>query len=428
MNHPIVSAPQLQNSAPLINRERLWQSLMDLAQLGATVKGGVCRLALTDLDRQARDLFVRWCEEAGCSVSIDGIGNIFARRAGRDPERAPVMTGSHIDTQPTGGKFDGCYGVMAGLEVIRTLNDLGVQTEAPIEVVVWTNEEGSRFPPCMMGSGVFAGKFDLQDTLSKQDEQGLSVGSELQRIGYAGSRAVLGHPVGAYFEAHIEQGPVLEDRETTIGVVMGCLGQKWFDLTLTGVEAHAGPTPMHLRKDALVGAAQVVSAVNRIAHAQQPHACGTVGCLTLHPGSRNVIPGQVHMTIDLRHLHADKLQAMVDEVRQVIEDTCQQHGLSFELTPTADFPPLDFDPACVAAVRQGAEQLGLSHMDIVSGAGHDAIFVAELGPAGMIFVPCEGGISHNEIENAAPQDLADGCAVLLRAMVNAAQGQGGQVA
>ncbi|AIC20920.1 allantoate amidohydrolase [Pseudomonas chlororaphis] len=424
MNSPIVSVPLLQDSAPLVNRERLWQSLMDLAQLGATAKGGVCRLALTDLDRQARDLFVHWCEEAGCSVSIDGIGNIFARRAGRNPQLPPVMTGSHIDTQPTGGKFDGCYGVMAGLEVIRTLNDLGLQTEAPIEVVVWTNEEGSRFPPCMMGSGVFAGKFDLDDTLRKQDEQGLSVGSELQRIGYAGSRAVLGHPVGAYFEAHIEQGPVLEDRQTTIGVVMGCLGQKWFDLTLTGVEAHAGPTPMHLRKDALVGAAQVISAVNRIAHEQQPHACGTVGCLSLHPGSRNVIPGQVQMTLDLRHLHANQLQAMVDEVRQVIEDTCQQHGLGFELTATADFPPLDFDPACVAAVRQGAEQLGLSHMDIVSGAGHDAIFVAELGPAGMIFVPCEGGISHNEIENAAPQDLADGCAVLLRAMVNAAQQTG----
>ncbi len=422
MNSRLAPLQSLQSNAPLINRERLWQSLMDLARLGATAKGGVCRLALTDLDRQARDLFVRWCEEAGCSVSVDGIGNIFARRAGRDPNRAPVMTGSHIDTQPTGGKFDGCYGVMAGLEVIRTLNDLGLETQAPIEVVVWTNEEGSRFPPCMMGSGVFAGKFDLADTLAKQDEQGLSVGAELQRIGYAGPRAVLGHPVGAYFEAHIEQGPVLEDRQTTIGVVMGCLGQKWFDLTLSGVEAHAGPTPMHLRKDALVGAAQVVSAVNRIAHAHQPHACGTVGCLSLHPGSRNVIPGQVQMTLDLRHLHADRLQAMVDEVRQVIEDSCRQHGLSFELTATADFPPLDFDPACVAAVRQGAEHLGLSHMDIVSGAGHDAIFIAELGPAGMIFVPCEGGISHNEIENAAPQDLADGCAVLLRAMVNAAQG------
>ncbi|MEN5254736.1 Zn-dependent hydrolase [Pseudomonas protegens] len=422
MNSRLDPLQSLHSNAPLINRERLWQSLMDLARLGATAKGGVCRLALTDLDRQARDLFVRWCEEAGCSVSVDGIGNIFARRAGRDPNRAPVMTGSHIDTQPTGGKFDGCYGVMAGLEVIRTLNDLGLETQAPIEVVVWTNEEGSRFPPCMMGSGVFAGKFDLAETLAKQDEQGLSVGAELQRIGYAGPRAVLGHPVGAYFEAHIEQGPVLEDRQTTIGVVMGCLGQKWFDLTLSGVEAHAGPTPMHLRKDALVGAAQVVSAVNRIAHAHQPHACGTVGCLSLHPGSRNVIPGQVQMTLDLRHLHADRLQAMVDEVRQVIEDSCRQHGLTFELTATADFPPLDFDPACIAAVRQGAEHLGLSHMDIVSGAGHDAIFIAELGPAGMIFVPCEGGISHNEIENAAPQDLADGCAVLLRAMVNAAQG------
>ncbi|RTY72779.1 Zn-dependent hydrolase [Pseudomonas veronii] len=415
-------AQPLQSNAPLINRDRLWQSLMDLARLGATVKGGVCRLALTDLDRQARDLFVQWCEAAGCSVSVDAIGNIFARRPGRNPALPPVMTGSHIDTQPTGGKFDGCFGVMAGLEVIRTLNDLKIETEAPIEVVVWTNEEGSRFPPCMMGSGVFAGKFDLQDTLDKQDDQGLSVGAELRRIGYAGSRAVLGHPVGAYFEAHIEQGPVLEDRATTIGVVMGCLGQKWFDLTLTGVEAHAGPTPMHLRKDALVGAAEVVSAVNRIAHQQQPHACGTVGCLSLRPGSRNVIPGQVQMTIDLRHLHADKLQAMVDEVRGVIEASAARHGLTFELTATADFPPLDFHPACVNAVRDAADALGLSHMDIVSGAGHDAIFVAELGPAGMIFVPCEGGISHNEIENAAPDDLAEGCAVLLRAMVNAAQG------
>ncbi|OEC43689.1 Zn-dependent hydrolase [Pseudomonas sp. AP42] len=415
-------AQPLQSNAPLINRDRLWQSLMDLAQLGATAKGGVCRLALTDLDRQARDLFVQWCEAAGCSVSVDAIGNIFARRPGRNPALPPVMTGSHIDTQPTGGKFDGCYGVMAGLEVIRTLNDLQIETQAPIEVVVWTNEEGSRFPPCMMGSGVFAGKFDLLDTLDKCDDQGLSVGSELQRIGYAGSRAVLGHPVGAYFEAHIEQGPVLEDQAITLGVVMGCLGQKWFDLTLTGVEAHAGPTPMHLRKDALVGAAEVVSAVNRIAHQHQPHACGTVGCLNLHPGSRNVIPGQVNMTIDLRHLHADKLQAMVDEVRAVIEDSAARHGLTFELTPTADFPPLDFHPTCVNAVREAAQALGLSHMDIVSGAGHDAIFVAELGPAGMIFVPCEGGISHNEIENAAPDDLAAGCAVLLRAMVNAAQG------
>jgi N-carbamoyl-L-amino-acid hydrolase len=421
MNTPFTPATVLTSNAPLINTQRLWQSLMDLARIGATPKGGVCRLALTDLDKQARDLFIKWCEEAGCMVSVDAIGNIFARRPGRNPERAPVMTGSHIDTQPTGGKFDGCFGVMAGLEVIRTLNDLGLETDAPIEVVVWTNEEGSRFPPCMMGSGVFAGKLDLADTLAKQDEHGLIVGEELQRIGYAGSRTVLGHPVGAYFEAHIEQGPILEDQQKTIGVVMGCLGQKWFDLTLTGVEAHAGPTPMHLRKDALVGAAQVVSAVNRIAVQSQPHACGTVGCLNIHPGSRNVIPGEVKLTIDFRHLHADKLQAMVDDLKQAIESACQQHGLTYQLTPTADFPPLDFASQCVEAVRQGAAQLGLSHMDIVSGAGHDAIFIAELGPAGMIFVPCEGGISHNEIENATPEDLGAGCAVLFRAMVKASE-------
>ncbi|MDO9624096.1 MAG: Zn-dependent hydrolase [Pseudomonas sp.] len=409
----------LQSSQPHINSERLWQSLMELAQLGATVKGGVCRLALTDLDRQARDLFVRWCEEAGCTVTVDGVGNIFARRPGRNAALPPVMTGSHIDTQPTGGKFDGCFGVLAGVEVLRTLNDLGVQTDAPLEVVVWTNEEGSRFAPCMMGSGVFAEKFTLAETLAKRDAEGISVGEALNAIGYAGTRAVTGHTVGAYFEAHIEQGPILEDRDKTIGVVLGALGQKWFDLNLKGVEAHAGPTPMHLRKDALVGAAAVVAAVNRVALEHQPHACGTVGCLQAYPGSRNVIPGEVRMTLDFRHLEPARLDSMIAEVRGVIEATCAKHGLSFELTPTADFPPLYFDQGCVEAVRGAAVGLGLSHMDIVSGAGHDAIFLAELGPAGMIFVPCEGGISHNEIENAAPADLAAGCAVLLRAMLAA---------
>jgi N-carbamoyl-L-amino-acid hydrolase len=409
----------LQSSQPHINSERLWQSLMELAQLGATVKGGVCRLALTDLDRQARDLFVRWCEDAGCTVTVDGVGNIFARRPGRNAALPPVMTGSHIDTQPTGGKFDGCFGVLAGVEVLRTLNDLGVQTEAPLEVVVWTNEEGSRFAPCMMGSGVFAEKFTLEETLAKRDAEAISVGEALNAIGYAGTRAVTGHAVGAYFEAHIEQGPILEDQGKTIGVVLGALGQKWFDLTLKGVEAHAGPTPMHLRKDALVGAAAVVAAVNQVALAHQPHACGTVGCLQAYPGSRNVIPGEVRMTLDFRHLEPARLDSMIEEVRGVIDATCTKHGLSFELTPTADFPPLYFDQGCVDAVRAAAAGLGLSHMDIVSGAGHDAIFLAELGPAGMIFVPCEGGISHNEIENAAPDDLAAGCAVLLRAMLAA---------
>ncbi|WP_339462537.1 Zn-dependent hydrolase [Pseudomonas sp. EA_105y_Pfl2_R69] len=409
----------LQSSQSHINGERLWQSLMELAQLGATAKGGVCRLALTDLDRQARDLFVRWCEEAGCTVTVDGVGNIFARRPGRNAALPPVMTGSHIDTQPTGGKFDGCFGVLAGVEVLRTLNDLGVETEAPLEVVVWTNEEGSRFAPCMMGSGVFAEKFTLAETLAKRDAEDVTVGEALNAIGYAGTRAVSGHAVGAYFEAHIEQGPILEDQGKTIGVVLGALGQKWFDLTLKGVEAHAGPTPMHLRKDALVGAAAVVAAVNRVALEHQPHACGTVGCLQAYPGSRNVIPGEVRMTLDFRHLEPARLDSMIEEVRGVIEATSAKHGLSFELTPTADFPPLYFAERCVAAVRSAAQGLGLSHMDIVSGAGHDAIFLAELGPAGMIFVPCEGGISHNEIENAAPTDLAAGCAVLLRAMLAA---------
>lgn len=413
--------PLQQQATQSINGERLWASLMELAKLGATVKGGVCRLALTDLDRQARDIFVRWCEDAGCTVSVDAVGNIFARRPGLSPDLPPVMTGSHIDTQPTGGKFDGCFGVLAGVEVLRTLNDLNIQTQAPIEVVVWTNEEGSRFAPCMMGSGVFAEKFTLEETLAKTDAQGVTVGEALNAIGYAGSRKVSGHPVGAYFEAHIEQGPILEDERKTIGVVLGALGQKWFDLNLRGVEAHAGPTPMHLRKDALVGAAAVVAAVNKAALGHQPHACGTVGCLQAYPGSRNVIPGEVRMTLDFRHLQPERLDSMISEVREVIEATCAKHGLSFELTPTADFPPLYFNPDCVNAVRNAASELGLSHMDIVSGAGHDAIFLAELGPAGMIFVPCEGGISHNEIENADPKDLEAGCAVLLKAMLAASE-------
>ncbi|WP_256680669.1 Zn-dependent hydrolase [Pseudomonas sp. LTJR-52] len=405
---------------PQIDGERLWQSLMELAQIGATPKGGVCRLALTDLDRQARDLFIQWCEGAGCVVTCDTIGNLFARRPGRNPALAPVMTGSHIDTQPTGGKFDGCFGVMAGLEVIRTLNDHGIETEAPLEIVVWTNEEGSRFPPCMMGSGVFAGKFSVEETYSRCDASGISVKQALEAIGYAGPRSAVGHPVGAYFEAHIEQGPILEDQGKTIGVVTGCLGQKWFDLTLTGVESHAGPTPMHLRKDALVGAAAVVEAVNRAAHLHLPHACGTVGCLEVYPASRNVIPGQVQMTIDFRHLDSTHLDAMVAETTEAIENACQRHGLSYTLTPTADFPPLHFKTGCVNAVRRGAQHYGYSYQDIVSGAGHDAIFVAELGPAAMIFVPCENGISHNEIENAQPEHLAAGCNVLLSAMLEMA--------
>lgn len=403
-----------------IDGDRLWRSLMDLARIGATPKGGVARLALTALDGEARRLFVSWCEAAGLAVEIDAIGNIFARRAGRNPDLPPVMLGSHIDTQPTGGKFDGCFGVMAGLEVIRTLDDLGIATEAPIEVVAWTNEEGSRFPPCMMGSGVFAGRFGLEETLDKADGDGLRVGDELARIGFAGSRPAAGHAVGAYFEAHIEQGPVLEDEGKTIGVVIGTLGQKWFDLTLTGQEAHAGPTPMRRRRDALLAASHVVQAVNRIALDAGEYACGTVGCLSVFPDSRNVIPGRVDLTIDFRHWEAAALDAMVAQLRARLAQIARDLDVAADLRATADFPPLGFHPECVAAVRQAAGRLGFSHRDIVSGAGHDAIFLAEIAPAAMIFVPCEDGISHNEAENAKPEDLAAGASVLLHAALSRA--------
>src|SRR5215471_18776920 len=284
-----------------IDSDRLWQSLMELAKIGATEKGGVCRLALTDLDRQARDLFRQWGEAAGCSISVDKMGNIFARRPGKDNSLAPVMTGSHIDTQPTGGKFDGNYGVMAGLEVLRTLNDFNYETLRPIEVVVWTNEEGSRFAPAMVASGVFAGVFDLDYGLSRKDVDGKSMGEELQRIGYAGEATCGGRPVAAFFEAHIEQGPILEAEGKTIGVVEGVQGIRWYEITVTGQEAYAGPTPMPRRKDALLGASRMVDLVNRIGLDNAPLACATVGMMQVHPNSRNVIPGRVFFTVDFRH-------------------------------------------------------------------------------------------------------------------------------
>ncbi|WP_342721887.1 Zn-dependent hydrolase [Amphritea atlantica] len=415
-----MSIEKLASELLTVDRDRLWNSLMEQGRIGETEKGGLNRLALTDLDRQVRELFIRWCTEAGCEVSVDQIGNIFARRAGRDNSLPPVMTGSHIDTQPTGGKFDGCFGVMSGLEAIRRLNDLKIETIAPIEVVVWTNEEGSRFPPCMMGSGVFTGQFDLDSTLAVCDSEGVSVGQALQSIGFAGERPVTGHRASAYYEAHIEQGPVLEDEQKTIGVVIGALGQKWFDLRITGVEAHAGPTPMNLRHDAGLAAAHIMLFVNQLALDHAPHGRGTVGCLELFPGSRNVIPGQVDLSIDLRHLEAEVLETMVQALKTEISRIEQQFGVSTELKPTADFAPLAFAPECVAAVRGASESLGYSHLDIVSGAGHDAIFLAEIAPAGMIFVPCEGGISHNEMERADADDLAAGASVLLNALLASA--------
>jgi N-carbamoyl-L-amino-acid hydrolase len=404
-----------------VNGQRLWASLMELAQIGATAKGGVCRLAASDLDGMARRLFIRWCEEAGCSVTIDHIGNIFARRPGRDPALAPVMAGSHLDTQPTGGRFDGAYGVMAGLEIVRTLNDLGYETEAPIEIVAWTNEEGSRFSPAMVGSGVFAGVFDLAYGLARPDNvSGVQLGAELERIGFAGSAPVGGRKVSAYFEAHIEQGPILEAAGLPIGIVTGAQGQRWYEVTVTGQEAHAGPTPMPRRRDALVGAARMIDAVNKIGHAHAPYACATVGFVQVSPNSRNTIPGHVFFTVDFRHPQDDVLSAMDRELRAACAEAAATQSLEAAVEEFWYFPPTPFDPALVGAVREAATAQGYKHQDIVSGAGHDAVYMARVAPAAMIFVPCVGGISHNEIEDAKPEDLTAGCAVLLNAVLESA--------
>jgi beta-ureidopropionase / N-carbamoyl-L-amino-acid hydrolase len=417
--------PALPVSTVAINGARLWQSLMHLAELGATLKGGVCRLALTDLDRQARDRVVNWAKDAGCTIRVDAIGNIFARRAGRDPARAAIGTGSHIDTQPTGGKFDGNYGVLAGLEVVRTLNDLGIETAAPIEVCIWTNEEGSRFVPVMMGSGVYAGAFTLEHALTARDRDGVSVREALEAIGYAGTApaaVAAGAPVfGAYFEAHIEQGPVLEASGDVIGVVTGALGQRWYDVTVTGMEAHAGPTPMRLRQDALLPATRLMQQVNAIALAQQPDARGTVGWLEVFPNSRNVIPGRVRFSVDFRHTTDAGLARMDAELRTAAAQLASETGRRIEVEQVVYFPPQPFTPTLVDAVRAGARALGLPQQDIVSGAGHDAVYVARHAPTAMIFVPCKDGISHNEIEDAKEAHLTAGANVLLHAMLAVAQ-------
>ena len=403
-----------------INGERLWASLMEMAKIGATEKGGVCRLALTDLDKQGRDLFVKWAKDAGCSISIDRMGNIFARRPGKDNSLPPVGTGSHLDSQPTGGKFDGVYGVLAGLEVVRTLNDLNYETNAPVEVVVWTNEEGSRFAPAMVASGVFAGVFTEDYGLSRKDLDGKSMGEELKRIGYAGDKPVGGRSFGAFFEVHIEQGPILEAERKTIGVVQGAQGQRWYEVTVTGQEAHAGPTPMKRRRDALLGASRMVQEVNRIGLAHQPFACATVGLMQVSPNSRNTIPGKVFFTIDFRHPEDATLSQMDAEMRAAAARIAKEIGLELKLEEIWYSPPVKFDAKCVAAVHRGATALALPSMPIISGAGHDSCYIARVAPTGMIFVPCEDGISHNEVENATAADIAAGCDVLLQAMIERA--------
>lgn len=420
MSSDVLFTPVADTAACRIDGDRLWDSLMSLAEIGATPKGGCRRLTLTDLDRQGRDLVISWARDAGLSVTVDKIGNVFMRREGRNPMLPPVVAGSHIDTQPTGGKFDGNYGVLAALEVVRTLNDLEIITEAPIEVVFWTNEEGSRFVPVMMGSGVFAGVFPLEEIYAVQDAEGKTVGDELARIGYIGSQTPGDHPVGAYFEAHIEQGPILEAEEKVIGVVQGVLGIRWYDCVVTGQESHAGPTPMNLRQDALQVATRIMQEVVAIA-GRSEEGRGTVGMVQVYPNSRNVVPGEVTFSVDMRNLSDAAVDEMDRQLRDFIAQVQQESGMAIALKEVSHYPAAPFHPACQTAIAEAAERLGYPARGIVSGAGHDAVYMSYLAPTGMIFIPCKDGISHNEIEYASPEHVTAGANVLLQVMLQYAR-------
>jgi len=400
-----------------VSRERLWDSIVETSKFGATPAGGMNRLTLSDDDKLARDWFVAACRDVGCTVTVDDVGNIFARRPGRDNSRLPIAIGSHLDTQPMGGRFDGVAGVLCGLEVLRTLDGAGHMTESPIEVINWTNEEGSRFAPTMIASGVFAGIYTSEFARGVKDRDGKTFGGELERIGYLGTTPAGNHPLDAYFELHIEQGPILYDEGTTIGVVTGAQGQLWYEITVTGRAGHAGSTPMHLRKDAMLACARITEAVNSIAKAHGPAGVGTVGLVELKPNSRNVIPGEAFLTADLRHPDGGRLRSMGAELEAAVGRVAVETDTSIEVRNVFDLPPMQFDAGCVSIVRDAVEGLGYSHRDLFSGPGHDAVYVARVAPAAMVFVPCERGLSHNEAEYATPEDLEAGANVLLHALL-----------
>jgi len=400
-----------------VNGDRLWNNIMETARFGGTEKGGVCRLTLSDADRQVRDWLVRECESIDCIISIDEMGNIFARRPGKVNTLPPIAIGSHLDTQPSGGKFDGIAGVLSGLEVLRTLNEAGYTTTAPLELVNWTNEEGSRFTPPMLASGVFAGVFERDFAYASEDRDGNKFGAELKRIGYRGERKCPDHKLGAYFELHIEQGPVLEKEGVLIGAVTGMQGQKWYEITVTGQDAHAGTTPMPARRDAMVACARMVEVVHAIALDHSPLAVATVGHVVVKPNSRNVVPGSVFFTVDLRHPDDGVLLQMDRELRKMVDATARDSGVKAKLVNNWNVAPMEFDPECINQVRNAAEALGYRHRDIISGAGHDAVYIARVAPTGMIFIPCENGISHNELENTKPEYVAAGANVLLHTIM-----------
>jgi N-carbamoyl-L-amino-acid hydrolase len=401
-----------------IDPQRLWDSLMETAKVGGTPKGGICRLTLTDLDRRIRDWFVATVEGLGCTVTVDEVGNMFALRPGRRADLPPIAIGSHLDTQPTGGKFDGILGVLGGLEVLRTMKDMGYETNAPLMLVNWTNEEGSRFAPAMLGSGVYAGVFDRAYADAREDRQGVTFGAALDAIGYRGTAKAGSVTFGAMFELHIEQGPILEAESKTIGVVTGVQGMRWYEATVTGRDAHTGSTPMTLRRNALVGAARLVEAVDRIAHDHAPAAVGTVGLMEVRPNSRNVIPGEVFLTVDFRHPDDAVLDRMEVALAEAMRTIPAALGLGVEWKKVWDSPAVRFDPDCIAAVRSGAAKAGFPMRDMVSGAGHDAAYVARVAPTTMIFVPCAGGLSHNEAESTSFDECAAGAQVLLNAILD----------
>ncbi|WP_226782679.1 Zn-dependent hydrolase [Oceaniglobus trochenteri] len=403
-----------------INGQRLWDSLMEMAKIGPGVAGGNNRQTLTDEDGEGRALFQKWCEAAGCTMGLDQMGNMFARREGEDSEALPVYVGSHLDTQPTGGKYDGVLGVLGGLEIIRTLNDLGIHTKHPIVVTNFTNEEGTRFAPAMLASGVFAGVHTQDWAYSRTDAKGLKFGDELQRIGWRGDEETGARKMHAFFELHIEQGPILEAEQKQIGVVTHGQGLSWTQVTITGKESHTGSTPMPLRRNAGLAMARVLELVDEIAWSHKPHAVGAAGHIEIFPNSRNVIPGKAVFTVDLRSPDLAVIEDMEERLKEGAQKICDDMGLSVEFEKVGGFDPVEFDADCVGAVRRAAKRLGLSHMDLISGAGHDACWINRVAPAAMVMCPCVDGLSHNEAEEISQEWAAAGANVLFHAVVETA--------
>ena len=404
-----------------VNGDRLWESIMEMAKIGPGVAGGNNRQTLTDDDAIGRELFKSWCEKEGLAMGLDTMGNMFARREGTDPNALPVMVGSHLDTQPTGGKYDGVLGVLGGLEIIRTLNDLDIKTKHPIEIVNWTNEEGTRFAPPMLSSGVFASMHTEEWAYNREDSEGKKFGDELKRIGWRGEEPVGERKLHAFYELHIEQGPILEDENVDIGVVTHGQGLNWLQVTLVGKESHTGSTPMPKRVNAGLGMARITQLVDEIALSHAPHAVGAIGHIDVYPNSRNIIPGKVVFTVDFRHPNKEVIQDMEDRMRKGAADIAEKIGLTMDIEKVGNFDPVEFDKDCVEKVRDAAKTLGYSHMNIVSGAGHDACWINRVAPTAMIMCPCVDGLSHNEAEEITKEWSTAGADVLFHAVVNTAE-------